>query len=101
LLLRQPIKLGNAIAPDEVESLIELFLAGTRQTELAAKFGISLSGVKWVFDPAVGDIYYSANSSTFAIFYEDLGQSIPDPGLIRLAVGLTERREVLYGGRTA
>ena len=37
-----------------------------------------------VFDPAVGQIYYSAPSSTFAIFYTDLGQSIPDPGLIRL-----------------
>jgi hypothetical protein len=37
-----------------------------------------------VFDPAVGEIYYSAPSYTFAIFYDDLGQSIPDPGLIRL-----------------
>jgi hypothetical protein len=37
-----------------------------------------------VFDPAFGGIYYSAPSSTFAIFYDDLGQSIPDPGLVRL-----------------
>ena len=37
-----------------------------------------------VFDPAVGEIYYSAPSSTFAIFYDDLGQSIPNPGLVRL-----------------
>jgi hypothetical protein len=37
-----------------------------------------------VFDPAVGEIYYSPPSSTFAIFYDDLGQSIPDPGLVRL-----------------
>ena len=36
------------LEPHEIESLIELFLAGTRQTDLAAKFGISLSGVKWV-----------------------------------------------------
>jgi hypothetical protein len=36
------------LAPDEIETLIELFLAGTRQTDLAAKFGISVSGVKWV-----------------------------------------------------
>jgi len=28
--------------------------------------------------------YYSAPSNTFAIFYDDLGQSIPDPGLVRL-----------------
>ena len=45
---------------------------------------IEASGSEPVFDPAVGEIYYSPNSSTFAIFYEDLGQSIPDPGLIRL-----------------
>ena len=37
-----------------------------------------------VFDPAVGEIYYSAPSNTFAIFYDDLGQSIPNPGLVRL-----------------
>ncbi len=37
-----------------------------------------------VFDPAVSQIYYSAPSSTLAIFYTDLGHSIPDPGLIRL-----------------
>jgi DNA invertase Pin-like site-specific DNA recombinase len=36
------------LAPDEIESLIELFLAGTRQTDLAAKFGLSVSGVKWL-----------------------------------------------------
>jgi hypothetical protein len=36
------------LAPHDIESLIDLFLAGTRQTDLAAKFGISVSGVKWV-----------------------------------------------------
>jgi hypothetical protein len=45
---------------------------------------LDVSGTEPVFDPAVGQIYYSAPSSTFAIFYADLGQSIPDPGLIRL-----------------
>jgi len=45
---------------------------------------IDASGVAPVFDPAVGELYYSAASSTFAIFYDDLGQFIPDPGLVRL-----------------
>jgi hypothetical protein len=45
---------------------------------------IDATGGERVFDPAVGEIYYSAPSSTFAIFYDDLGQSIPDPGLVRL-----------------
>lgn len=45
---------------------------------------IDVSRAEPVFDPAVGQIYYSPASHTFAIFYEDLGQSIPDPGLVRL-----------------
>jgi len=45
---------------------------------------IDATGGERVFDPAVGGIYYSAPSGTFAIFYDDLGQSIPDPGLVRL-----------------
>ncbi|HEX6756996.1 MAG TPA: cyclophilin-like fold protein [Propionibacteriaceae bacterium] len=47
---------------------------------------IDATGLERVFHPAVGEIYYSAPSSTFAIFYDDLGQSIPDPGLVRLGV---------------
>jgi hypothetical protein len=47
---------------------------------------LDATSVEPVFDPAVGEIYYSAPSSTFAIFYHDLGQSIPDPGLVRLGV---------------
>ena len=45
---------------------------------------IDATGGAPVFDPAVGEIYYSAPGSTFGIFYDDLGQSIPDPGLVRL-----------------
>jgi hypothetical protein len=45
---------------------------------------LAAAGVEPLFDPAVGEIYYSAPTSTFAIFYDDLGQSIPDPGLVRL-----------------
>lgn len=54
---------------------------------------IDSTGGAPVFDPAVGEIYYSAPSNTFAIFYDDLGQSIPDPGLIRLGTvdGSTDR----------
>jgi hypothetical protein len=39
-----------------------------------------------VFDPRVGELYYWAPSHTVAIFYDDLGQSIPPPGLVRLGV---------------
>jgi hypothetical protein len=45
---------------------------------------IDAAGGEPVFDPAVGGIYYSPPSGTFAVFYDDLGQSVPDPGLVRL-----------------
>ena len=45
---------------------------------------LDATGVEPVFDPAVGEIYYSAPSGTFAILYDDLGQTIPAPGLVRL-----------------
>ena len=45
---------------------------------------IDVGGVEPVFSPTAGQIYYSAPSATFAVFYADLGQSIPDPGLVRL-----------------
>ena len=59
---------------------------------------IAAAGGEPVFDPAVGEIYYSANSSTFAIFYEDLGQSIPDPGLIRLGTVDTRTDRIAEAG---
>lgn len=61
---------------------------------------IDAAGGEPVFDPAVDEIYYSANSSTFAIFYDDLGQSIPDPGLVRLGtVDTTTDRIAAAGNR--
>ena len=45
---------------------------------------LAAAGAEPVFDPAVGEIYYSASRSTFAILYDDLGQSVPGPGLVRL-----------------
>ncbi len=37
-------------------------------------------------DPEVGELYYWAPSHAIAIFYDDLGQRVPPPGLIRLGV---------------
>ena len=59
---------------------------------------IDAIGGEPVFDPAVGEIYYSAPSGTFAIFYDDLGQSIPDPGLIRLGTVDTTTDRIAEAG---
>jgi hypothetical protein len=45
---------------------------------------LDLTDIEPLSNPAVGQLYYWAPSHTFAIFYEDFGHSIPDPGLVRL-----------------
>ena len=59
---------------------------------------IDAAGGEPVVDPVVGDIYYSAPSSTFAIFYDDLGQSIPDPGVVRLGTLDTRTDRIAEAG---
>jgi hypothetical protein len=41
-------------------------------------------GVETVSDPDKGGIYYWPSSHKLAIFYVDLGQTVPSPGLVRL-----------------
>jgi hypothetical protein len=48
--------------------------------------GIDAFGADRVFDPRVGEIYYWPPSDHIAIFYADLDQSVPPPGLVRLGV---------------
>ena len=45
---------------------------------------IDIAGADRVTDPAVGEMYYWPDSATIAIFYDDLGQSVPPPGMVRL-----------------
>lgn len=47
---------------------------------------IDVTGATRVFDPSVGELYYWGPSHTVAIFYDDLGQTVPPPGLVRLGV---------------
>ncbi len=41
-------------------------------------------GAESVTDPDAGGIYYVPERAMIAIFYDDLGQTVPPPGLIRL-----------------
>ena len=59
---------------------------------------LDVSGTDPVFDPAIGQIYYSAPSSTFAVFYTDLGQSVPEPGLVRLGAVDTDLERIADAG---
>jgi hypothetical protein len=45
---------------------------------------IDATGSDRVYDPDAGGIYYVPGNQTLAVFYDDLGQSVPAPGLVRL-----------------
>jgi hypothetical protein len=47
---------------------------------------IEVSGAETVPDPSVGEIYYWPPSGDIGIFYDDLGHSVPPPGMVRLGV---------------
>jgi hypothetical protein len=47
---------------------------------------IDHAGAEAVTDPDSGGIYVVPGSDMLAIFYDDLGQSVPLPGLVRLGV---------------
>ncbi|WP_328475486.1 cyclophilin-like fold protein [Actinoplanes sp. NBC_00393] len=45
---------------------------------------LTVDGAVPVHDPVVGDIYFWPQTEVIAVYYDDLGQSVPAPGLIRL-----------------
>jgi hypothetical protein len=45
---------------------------------------ITAAGSRPVHDPAAGGIYFWPTTDVLAIYYADLGQAVPAPGLIRL-----------------
>ncbi|MFC5824066.1 cyclophilin-like fold protein [Nonomuraea insulae] len=47
---------------------------------------LTAEGGTTVHDPSAGGIYFWPVSGVIAVYYDDLGQSVPDPGLVRLGV---------------
>ncbi|HEX6683867.1 MAG TPA: cyclophilin-like fold protein [Candidatus Limnocylindrales bacterium] len=39
-----------------------------------------------VYDPARGEVYLWPPTAAIAVYYDDLGQTVPDPSLVRLGV---------------
>jgi hypothetical protein len=44
---------------------------------------LDVEGAERVDDPETGSLYYSPHGM-IAFFYDDFGQAVPDPGLVRL-----------------
>jgi hypothetical protein len=47
---------------------------------------LSVEGSTPVHDPTPRDIYYWPRSGVIAVYDDDFGQAVPDPGLVRLGV---------------
>jgi hypothetical protein len=47
---------------------------------------LDVAGANRTHKARVGELAYWSPSSTFAIVYDDLGQTVPPPGLVRLGV---------------
>src|SRR5690349_4277962 len=47
---------------------------------------LAAAGTAPTHDPVPGDIYLWPVSDVVAVYYDDLGQQVPDPGLIRIGV---------------
>jgi hypothetical protein len=47
---------------------------------------LTAEGTVPTHDPVPGNIYFWSQTEVIAIYYDDLGQAVPDPGLVRLGV---------------
>ncbi|WP_433369723.1 cyclophilin-like fold protein [Actinoplanes sp. CA-142083] len=62
---------------------------------------ITIEGSTPVHDPVPGDIYFWPTTDVLAIYYADLGQAVPDPGLVRLGALDTGLDDLGNSGRRA
>jgi hypothetical protein len=60
---------------------------------------LAAAGGAPIHDPVPGDIYFWPTSDVLAIYYDDLGQAVPAPGLIRLGTLSSGLDELADAGR--
>ncbi|MET0422433.1 MAG: cyclophilin-like fold protein [Actinoplanes sp.] len=60
---------------------------------------LTAGGSTPIHDPRPGDIYFWPTSEVLAIYYDDLGQTVPDPGLIHLGALTTGLDDLAATGR--
>lgn len=59
---------------------------------------VPVGGAARTLEPTPGGIYYWPGNATLAMYYDDLGQSVPSPGLIRLGVVDTGLEQIADAG---
>jgi len=60
---------------------------------------LSGEGAARTLKPVPGGIYYWSNTATLAVYYDDLGQTVPPPGLVQLGVLDSNVNEIADLGR--
>jgi hypothetical protein len=60
---------------------------------------VRAEGAERTLRPVRGGIYYWPETAALAVYYDDLGQSVPPPGLIRLGAVDTGLDEIAGAGR--
>ena len=60
---------------------------------------LDTAGAERTLEPEVGGIYYWPPTSEVAVFYDDLGQTVPPPGLVRLGTITDGLPAVVRAGR--
>lgn len=60
---------------------------------------VPLEGAASTLKPSPGGIYYWPDTAALAVYYDDLGQSVPPPGLVRLGVVDTGLEDLAAAGR--
>jgi len=63
------------------------------------QYPLTVEGATPVHDPVPGDIYFWPLGDVIAVYYDDLGQAVPDRGLVRLGVVDTGLDSVPGAGR--
>jgi hypothetical protein len=59
---------------------------------------LTVEGVTPVHDPTPGDIYFWPTTEVIALYYDDLGLPVPDPGLARIGVVNTGLDRLAWAG---
>jgi hypothetical protein len=62
---------------------------------------VSVEGAPRTMKPIAGGIYYWPDTAALAVYYDDLGQSVPPPGLVQLGVLDTDVDQIADVGRHA
>lgn len=60
---------------------------------------LTAEGTTPIHDPTPGEIYFWPQTEVIAIYYDDLGQAVPAPGLVRLGVVDAGLDSLAHAGR--